>query len=94
MMRPKPRHFGQAPNGELKEKRAAVGLRRVKPVLGLVQVVEKVRDGARYSVNGLERDAPATLAKLLEKRQLKSFSDCQIVTSDSYCALHPQGWLC
>ena len=44
MMRPKPRHFGQAPNGELKEKRAAVGLRRVKPVFGLVQVVENGRE--------------------------------------------------
>ena len=44
MTRPKPRHFGQAPRGELKEKRAGVGARRVKPVRGLVQVVVKERD--------------------------------------------------
>ena len=39
MIRPKPRHLGQAPRGELKEKRAGVGARRVKPVLGLLQLV-------------------------------------------------------
>ena len=45
MMRPKPRHFGQAPSGELKEKSAGVGARRVKPVAGLCQVVEKDLEG-------------------------------------------------
>ena len=41
MILPKPRQVGQAPSGELKEKRAGVGARRVKPVAGLCQVVEK-----------------------------------------------------
>ena len=49
MMRPKPRHFGQAPSGELNEKRPAVGLRRVKPVLGLVQLVLKTREFSVFS---------------------------------------------
>jgi len=37
---PKPRQSSHAPMGELNEKWAAVGLARVKPVSGLVQLVE------------------------------------------------------
>jgi hypothetical protein len=41
--RPKPRHFGQAPSGLLKENKAGDGGRSELPVAGFVQVEEKSR---------------------------------------------------
>ena len=59
MTRPKPRHLGQAPSGELKEKSAGVGARRVKPVFGLVQVVVNEREFSGFSLECSEREIVA-----------------------------------
>lgn len=41
MVRPNPRHFGQAPMGELKEKRAGLGFSKIWPVMGDFRFSEK-----------------------------------------------------